>query len=186
MSPILDQRINELSLEVSSELRQGLQGALRTLRAAEHPMAVLASMSRLCLQLLTKVYQAAGSNRPSDNLYDCIVKLGRGDEKTKGLGILPDEKATYLQTIRVLSNKSDHAGERSELTADDAETALSSFLIVLRWFYVESAMGPKLASLFGDGSLDLAIVPISKQPLVNLSKKAELNIKYSERRLANW
>jgi predicted ATPase len=155
----LDRQITGLNAEIKPELREGLRGALRTLRDADHPMAVLANMSRLCLQLLTEAYQAAGSKRPSDNLYDCIVKLGRGEEKTKGLGILPDEKATYLQTIRVLSNKSDHAGEKSLLTTEDAETALKSFLIVLRWFYEECEIGPRLTTIFAENLLEDAPPP---------------------------
>src|SRR5262249_16627211 len=132
--------------QVDPPLRADLAAALRTLRDAGNPVGTLLAMSRLGLRLLRLVFEAAGQPPPSDNLFDCVVAAGHGDpaRKVKGLGLLPDEIASCLHTIRTLSNKADHAAERVRLTAADAENALHLFLRALTWFYCEAEFGPRI------------------------------------------
>mgnify|MGYP000630871328 CR=1 FL=1 len=113
----LDERIMVLSPDVDEELREGLKAALRTLRDVQNPIGTILSLSRLSLLLLDKVFESVGERRPSDNLYSCIARVSSGDKEVKieGLGLMPDERATYLHTIRILSNKADHAVEKLSL-----------------------------------------------------------------------
>lgn len=145
----LDSRIAGLVSEVDVALRGELQGALRALRDAHNPLAVLLSLSRLSLRLLNFLFQCAGQTRPSDNLFDCIVVAGRGDaeKKIKGLRLMPDEMATCLHAIRTYSNKADHAAEKIQLGIADAEIALNLFLRVLEWVYREYEHGPRLPTI---------------------------------------
>lgn len=125
---------------------------MRTLRDANNAIGALLTLSRLCLQLLGQVLGRAGHGRPSDNLFDCIVTAARGDEKkVVGLRLLPDELASCLHTIRVLSNKADHQAERIVLSNTDAENALGLFVRVLEWFYCEYEHGPRLPSAYVAG-----------------------------------
>jgi hypothetical protein len=146
----LDERLAALVPEVDVALREELRGDLRTLRDSGNPIAVLLSMSRLGLRLLNELFQRSGHKRPSENLYDCIVTAARGDvgNKIKGLQILPDEMASYLHTLRTLSNKADHDAEKVRLTVSDAENVLSLFLRVLEWFYCECERGPRLPTIY--------------------------------------
>jgi tetratricopeptide (TPR) repeat protein len=107
-------------------------------------------MSRLSLCLVGELFTRAGHKPPSANLYDCIVKAASGDSerKVKGLYLLPDEMASYLHTLRTLSNKADHAIERVTFTPADAENALNIFMRVLEWFCCESDFGPRLSSIY--------------------------------------
>ncbi|MCI0560321.1 MAG: hypothetical protein MN733_17685, partial [Nitrososphaera sp.] len=151
-STSLDDRIAALAPEVDEEVRMELWRVLQTLRAADNPIGVLLAMSRLGLQLVTEILERAGYKRPSDNFYDCIVLLARGDneKKIKGLRILPDEMASYLHALRTLSNKADHAAEQVTLTVSDAENALNLYLRVLEWFYCESEHGPRLPTIYSE------------------------------------
>jgi tetratricopeptide (TPR) repeat protein len=147
----LDERIAGLVPGVDESLRLELQGALRTLRDASNPDCVLLVLSRLSLRLLGDVLGCAGHQQPSKNLYDCIVTAARGDgKKVAGLRLLPDEMASYLHTVRTLSNKVDHDAVCVTLTEADAENGLSLFLRVLEWFYCEYERGPRLTTVYGD------------------------------------
>jgi tetratricopeptide (TPR) repeat protein len=147
----LDEKIASLVPEVDETLRTELQQLLRTLRDAGNPIGVLLGLGRLGLLLLNEVLAAVGEKRPSDNLWHCILRASSGSAekpKIEGLHILPDEMATYLHTIRTLSNKADHVAEKVTLTVADAENALNLFLRVLEWFYYESEHGPHLKSIY--------------------------------------
>jgi hypothetical protein len=140
--PTLDDKIAGLAPEVDATFREELQRLLRTLRDARDPIGVLLSMSRVSLLLLRAVCEQAGHTPPSENLFDCI-------EKAKGWRLLPDEMASYLHTLRILSNKTDHAVEQIHLLVADAENALNTCLRVLEWFCCEYAHGPHLPSIYG-------------------------------------
>jgi hypothetical protein len=105
----LDGKIAALVPGVTSALQMGLQDVLRTLRDGQNPVGVLLAMSRLRLRLMEEVFAGVGHKLPSDNLYDCIVTAARGDPQKRltGLRFLPDEMASYLHTLRMLSNKAD-------------------------------------------------------------------------------
>lgn len=146
----LQNKILAIAPEIKAELRNELLTAFNTLANANNPVGVLASMSRLSLKLIGEILEKAGEEKPSDNLYDCIVKAAKGDANKKivGLGILPDEIASYLHTIRVLSNKADHAAEKIIITKSDAENVLYLYLRVLEWFYCESKYSLGLKSIY--------------------------------------
>lgn len=150
MLAALDSKINALSPTIAVGLRTELASALRTLRQGQNPVGVLLAMSRLSLRLLAEMFTHLGHRLPSDNLYDCIVTAARGDpqQRLAGLHFLPDEMASYLHTLRILSNKADHAAEKVALQIADAENALNIFLRVLEWFYCESADGPQLPGIY--------------------------------------
>jgi hypothetical protein len=156
----LDNRIAALSTQLESQLRQEVLDIHRTLRDANNPVGALLQLCRasLCLMnlLFATVHENAPSSksRPKDNLWDCIVRAGKGDEETKiqGLGILPDEMASLLHTIRTYSNKADHDAEKVRLTVRDAEIGLTLFLRVVEWFYCEYEKGPQLLSIYDDGN----------------------------------
>jgi tetratricopeptide (TPR) repeat protein len=124
-------------------------------------------MSRLSLRLLGEVFAGAGHKLPSENLYDCIVTAARGDPQKRltGLRFLPDEMASYLHTLRTLSNKADHAAERVTLTLSDAENALNMFMRVLEWFYCESEHGPRLSSICILSAPSITPYPVPKMSL---------------------
>jgi len=155
----LDGRICSLSSQVDKEIREELQCMLKTLREAQNPVGVLTQLSRTCLRLMDLLFATVGEttpkgkSRPSDNLYDCIMRAHRGREadpnfKREGLRILPDEIASCLHTIRVYSNKADHDAEQVKLTIEDAELMLGLFLRVLDWFYCEYEKGPRLKAIY--------------------------------------
>lgn len=152
----LDERIKALSEQLDRKLREETLDTYRTLRNANNPVGALLQLCRasLCLMnlLFATVPEGAPSSksRPSDNLWDCIVRAGKGDEKTKiqGLRILPDEMASLLHVIRTYANKADHNAEKVRLTVEDAEIGLTLFLRVVEWFYCEYAKGPQLPSIY--------------------------------------
>jgi formylglycine-generating enzyme required for sulfatase activity len=146
----LEEKIDRLAPEVDTAFREELHRLLRTLHDARDPIGVLLSMSRVSLLLLRAVFERAGHPPPSENLYDCIVRAARGDgtQKIQGLRLLPDEIASYLHTLRTLSNKPDHAAEQIHLLGADADNALNTFLRVLQWFYCEYDHGPHLSSIY--------------------------------------
>jgi hypothetical protein len=148
ITPSLDERIYSLNSQVDEEIRKELQKMLDTLRKAQNPVGVLTQLSRTSLKLMDLLFATIGEeapkgkSRPSDNLYDCIMRAHKGKDadpnfKHEGLRILPDEIASCLHTIRIYSNKADHDDERVKLTELDAENMLSLFLRVLEWFYYE-------------------------------------------------
>ena len=118
------------------------------MRKANDITAVLGKFSRLGLILMDLIYQAHDAKRPSDNLWDCIVRAGSGDKEKKieGNGWLPGEIESYFHTIRVLSNKPDHVAERIRLKSEDAEIGLRIFLRIMEWFYCECEKGLRLSS----------------------------------------
>jgi hypothetical protein len=142
----LEEHLAGLPTEAPQELRSELLQVLATLREADNPIGALLGLSRLTLQLLRLIYRGANQVPPSDNLFDCLVAAGRGDPalKVRGHNIIPDEITSGLHTIRILSNKADHAVERVKLTRDDAENALRLYLRALDWYCQEAEFGPRL------------------------------------------
>lgn len=151
-SPAIDSRIAALAPEVSEALRRELQGALNTLRDADQPISVILTLSRLSLLLLDQMFAAVGESRPSDNLWNCILRASTGNEKNpkiQGLGILPRTLKENLDTIRKWSNPADHADRTVPVpTSIDAENALGMFLRVVEWFYSEFEKGPRLPTIY--------------------------------------
>lgn len=151
-SPSIDSRIAALAPDVSEDLRRELQGALNTLRDADQPISVILTLSRLSLLLLDKIFAAVGESRPSDNLWNCILRASTGNEKNpkiEGLGILPRTLKENLDTIRKWSNPADHADQSVPVpTSIDAENALGMFLRVVEWFYCEFEKGPRLPTIY--------------------------------------
>lgn len=152
----LGEHIKTLSEHIDPRLRDGLQAIYRTLRQANDPIGALEQLYRVSLQLMDLLFNTVndkaphGKARPADNLYDCIVRAAKGDEKARiqGLGILPDEMASCLHTIRTYANKAHHDEEKIQLSVEDAEIGLRLFLRVLKWFYCEYDKGPKLPSIY--------------------------------------
>ncbi len=146
----VDERIKALSEQLDKDLREQLLAIHRTLRQANNPVGALLQLYRASLRLMDLLFKTVGKSRPSDNLWACIVQAGKGDqeEKIQGLGILPDEMASLLHTIRTYANKADHDVEKVQLKVEDAEIALSAFLRVLDWFYCEYDKGPRLPSIY--------------------------------------
>ena len=130
--------ISSLPSEVKE--RKELSDLSASLRATGNPIPIFVSLSKLCFQLLRRVYEAVERKPPSDNLNECI-------EDARKAGILPSEIATSLHFIRVWSNMVGHAAERVRLKAYDAWTALGVYLRVLEWFYCEFERGPRLSDL---------------------------------------
>lgn len=159
----IDERINSLSGVVDETLRKELTDALRTLRIAENPVAVLASMSRLSLHLVRVLFDFADQELPSDNLYECIEQGASlpGDRDHKGRPLLPQELRSALHTVRVLSNKADHAAENVHLTVSDAENALNLYVRVLEWVYCEYAYGPRISDIYNGPD------PVARAPAVS-------------------
>lgn len=124
----LDQKISALSPEVDEELRIGLKTRARALRRGdpgEHVVTLLI-MARWTLRLLDMLFATVGKNRPSDNAYYCIMAAANGDgRKIDGLNLLPTPIASYLHTIRILSNKADHAKDRVT-PGDDVSSPLDN------------------------------------------------------------
>lgn len=154
----LDRKISSLVPEVDGVLRSGLEASVRTLRDAGNPESVWGDMSRLGLQLMEKILASAGQLCPSDNLNDCIARAFRGkkdkdsNKAIKGLYLLPEEMASHLHTVRILSNKIHHNAEKVKIGVDDAENALRLYLRVLSWFYCESERGPRLPTIYSSES----------------------------------
>ena len=155
----LDERIENLSDRLDRELCEEIRGIHRTLRYACYPAGVINSLTRVSLRLMNLLFRTVDQKaptskaRPSDNLYDCIIRAGKGDERSKGLGILPDEIASCLHTIRTYSNKADHDAEKVRLMTIDAEICLLLFLRVLEWFYCEYEKGPKLPTIYKNSGI---------------------------------
>ncbi len=151
----LDDRINFLVEAVDPEIRLGLQQQLRTLRGADNPLGVVLGMSRLAIQLFRLIYRDAGKKWPDgDNLYSVIVRAAKGDaaEKIPGYQILPEALDSPLHTLRVMSNKVDHAAERFRIGVDEAEMVLNALLSVLRWYYCDSSLAsPPLPAIYSFG-----------------------------------
>jgi len=118
-----------------TKIRQGLSKVWATLYQAKNPEGVILHFSALCLDFMDVLFSSVAQKRPSDNLYDCILRAERGKPPSTGLGILPDEIALYLHLIRRLSNRVRHAASGIFITTDDAEIALRAFLRVLQWYY---------------------------------------------------
>jgi hypothetical protein len=175
--PTLDAKIRALIPELGT-LRTELQTALATLRAAGNIAGTLSYLSRVTLLLMRRLFGAAGQSVPSDNLYDCIITAARGDPQKRitGLRLLPDEMASYLHTLRTLSNKADHAAERVALSLADAENALNMFVRVLEWYYCEYEYGPRLRTIYGAREASPAITvpppasPTTPTPLMGRHK----------------
>jgi tetratricopeptide (TPR) repeat protein len=145
----LDDRICSLVSEVDAQVRTELAELLRTLRDACNPRGVILGLSRLSLHFLDLLFSSVGQPRASDNLFDYIHRAAGGDgKKIPGLRVLPDEIASYLHTIRVLSNKVDHAVEKLALTVPDAEMALGLFLRSVEWLYCEYPNGQCLSTIY--------------------------------------
>jgi tetratricopeptide (TPR) repeat protein len=174
----IDEKISALVPEIDAGLRAELQQTLCTLRDAGNPTGVLLTMSRLGLWLTGEILSRAGRKRP-DNLYDCIALCSHGDARKsiRGLEILPDEMASYLHTIRKLSNIADHRVEKIKPAIGDAETTLSMFLRVVEWFYCEFQSGAQLASIYSAEALQ----PVTLQAELNRLRH-ELN-EWEQRRL---
>lgn len=103
-----------------------------------NPHAALLHTSRLTLRVFQLVYRDAGHAWPSDNLFDVIVTAGPWKDaarKAPGHGFLPDHLASASHTIRVVSNKVDHAAEPVPVSAEEAEGAANYLLAVARWYY---------------------------------------------------
>ena len=165
----LDQRIRE---------RDELLKLVEILLEQKDPVSVLLKMSRMCLQLLRRSYEAVGQSPPSDNLFDCI-------ETATKQGWLPSEIASSLHYLRTWSNKADHAAEKVNLNIRDGENALNVFLQVLEWFYCEFPYGPRIPSLVGDSGKRSEVTFISHfthipKPSKFLDREGEL------RRLNEW
>ena len=156
----LDDRISFLVDEVDPEIRTGLQSLLRTLRSAEHPTGVVLGMSRIALQLFRRIYETAGRPWPSDNLYDVIIRAVSGDPQHRiaGYRILPEGLDSPVHLIRVFSNKVDHAAEKFSIGVDEAELVFNALLSVLKWYYCESGLVPRLPALYSFGP------PIPRSP----------------------
>jgi hypothetical protein len=145
----LGKRIDNISEEIDSALLEELRTASNTLRTGD-AIATLLRMSRMCLRLVDLMLAPKDLKRPNDNLFSCIARLGKGDEKSKvaGIGILPDIMASHLHCLRTMSNKPDHLDDQVRLTAADAEIALVLFLRVVEWFYCEYRDGKRLPELY--------------------------------------
>ena len=109
-------------------------------------------MTRLSLHLLDQTFARSDKARPSDNLYDCIVTAAGGDElkRIRGHRLLPDEIASCLHTLRILSNKADHLAEGIKQTANRAENAINLFLDAVEWYYCEYERGPRLPTIYSE------------------------------------
>jgi len=116
-------------------IQQELQRVWSTLYQAKNPKRAILHLSSLCLNFMDVLFSSVGEKRPSDNLYECLLRAGKGEPPSTGFGILPDEIASYLHLIRTLSNKVRHAASGISITTDDAEIALRAFLRVLQWYY---------------------------------------------------
>jgi len=147
----LDDRITNLRPDIDERIREDLLHCIRTLRGG-NPTGVFLAMTRLSLHLLEQTFARSDKARPSDNLYDCIVTAAGGDElkRIRGHRLLPDEIASCLHTLRILSNKADHLAEGIKQTANRAENALNLFLDAVEWYYCEYERGPRLPTIYSE------------------------------------
>jgi tetratricopeptide (TPR) repeat protein len=145
----LDEKINSLVPGVQPTLRSELRKLLGMVRELDYPEGVLDIMTRSGLQLTAELYDAYGMTPPNDNLFSRL-------EDATGQGILPGELNGYLHMIRSLSNKPHHAAENVKLRTEDAEIVLRSFLRVLEWYYCDCERGPRLKTIYrqGTGTVD--------------------------------
>jgi hypothetical protein len=103
--------------------------------------------------LLDRLFALRGEQRPSDNLYHCLLRASGGsdrDPKVKGLHLLPRTMANNLDTIRQWANPVRHADlSVPPPTGKDAENMLLLFLRVLEWFYCECSHNPdRLSTIY--------------------------------------
>jgi hypothetical protein len=161
----LDDRVYSLVPEVDTGIRTELQSIMRTLRVAESAHAAIVMMSGLALRLFRLIYGVAGKPWPSDNLFDVVVLAGKGDRERnlKGYGILPDGLDSPLHTLRIFSNKVDHASETFQMGVEEAELVMNAFLALLRWFYCESGLVPKLPSIYLHPGMTTGAATVSAQ-----------------------
>jgi tetratricopeptide (TPR) repeat protein len=140
----LDDRIAVLVPEVSDDLRDGVQNALRTLRDAGDVPGAIVVVSRLVegqRGLIGSIASASNHRLKGHNLESQIEELLQK-------GIVPGEIASDLHWIRVRANKARHNIERAALTTNDAEIALDRALRVIEWFYCECKDGPSLPTIY--------------------------------------
>ena len=134
--PALDIKI--ASLDDIGALRDELQKGLSTLRHADNPISVMNGLSRTALIMLSLVFEKAGyKKRPSDNLGDCC-------DKALDANLLPLHIYNSLGSVRVWSNKADHAVEQVALTTGRAEIQLAFMLEAITWYCCEYEKGPHL------------------------------------------
>jgi hypothetical protein len=80
-------------------------------------------------------------NKPPESQGQRVAAL-------KNEGVIPAKIANSLQMIEILAN---HARLRSQgvpLTADDANSVVSTLLSVMEWYYCESPAGPGFKSIY--------------------------------------
>ena len=156
--PTLDIKI--ASLDDIGALRDELQKGLSTLRHADNPISVMNGLSRTALILMGLVFEKAGhKKRPSDNLGDCC-------DKALDAQLLPLHIYNSLGSVRVWSNKADHAVEQVELTTGRAEIQLALMLEAVTWFCCEYENGPHLPFIYREEGavLRFAAPPSGLQP----------------------
>ena len=170
--PTLDAKIAALTPDVGP-LRDEMQGALSTLRAADNPKGAIIQTSSIALQLIRDLLERAGRTPPSDNLFSCSSYAVKE-------GLLPAEIDSYLQNPRFLSNKADHARLSIAITTHDAEILLSQLLRFGEWLYCNSEHGPRLATIYGAFAEPVAIaayqspaLPTPALPLVGRAAELE-------------
>jgi hypothetical protein len=147
----LDQRIGRLSPEIDPLIRKELVQIYRVLRELDNPVGVVLQMTRLTLRLFRHIYADAKQPWPSDNLYDVVIRAANGDPEKgiKGYRIIPAPIDSAVHTLRVFSNKADHADDVLRFGAEEAELVLGAFLSLLKWYYCESGLPKRpLASLY--------------------------------------
>jgi tetratricopeptide (TPR) repeat protein len=160
--PDLDHSVASLGHTVDAKLRDELHLLLRTLRDVGYVEGVLDLMMRLSLRFTSLIYSDVGRRPRNDNLFSRIEEL-------TSLQILPDEISSYLQLIRILSNKPHHDAAKIRLQITDAENVLRAFLRVLIWYYCEWPAQPTpLTTIY------------AQQPLPTVTLRDEVQLLRSE------
>jgi hypothetical protein len=150
----LDARVRSLRPEVDEAIRTGLIQLLQTVRRTKAPELAIASMNRLGLILVRKIYDDVGLPRPeSDNLFKCIADIGPDARPVVPFAkpFLPSDIAQTWHLTRMMANRAGHVKDEVEglrLDLKNAEFALSAYLNVLEWYYTQFEAGPRLEGIY--------------------------------------
>ncbi len=142
----IEQKIDHLSPAIDARLSEELKAVCKMIRHLRYSAGAVTSLSRLSLILLDIIVQRAGLAGPTDQLNK-FIKFCEDTPAPNGKGnLLPIEHVHGLHTIRVLSNKADHAVEAKRISVSEAEAALVIYFRVLEWYYTVCSWGPGLTS----------------------------------------
>lgn len=141
---LIYKQISSLDSCVDDDVRRELVSAVDTLRRASNIPGTFVSLSRFLegpSGFLGRIAKAAGLQLRHNLLEQQIEQL-------RQQGVIPPELASDLHWVRVRASRARHRSESLEITADDAENAISYVLRLVKWYYCDFDNGPKLRTIY--------------------------------------